>query len=270
MCSLSRWGETTSSGGLRSIWQEMSLWSSESLLMTWASVGAVMVLVIIGAVVFRDSIELILSPGVGVPTLGARTTVGCRAEAGELITILGVGLWRPLGDGRGISDRHWRSWVSRPWAEDGVLPPDGELESLAPLGGGCSRPPGWPGKADWYRLWLGPVGEPGTPGRKTESLDELLLAGETGGVRLMTPLGEGGGVCVITLCLPCSWWRSKPRSCSWGASGSSPKLVSREAMAPAKCLTLACSEAADPRDEEVSDADRSVLVSNLAGDRDRF
>ena len=41
-------------------------------------------------------------------------------------------------------------------------------------------------------------------------------------------------------------------------------------MAPAKCLTLACSEPADPRDEEVSDADRSVLVSNLAGDRDRF
>ena len=121
-------------------------------------------------------------------------------------------------------------------------------------------------------MWLGPAGEPDTPGRKTESLDELLLAraGETGGVRLMTPLGEGGGVCVITLCLPCSWWRSKPRSCSWGASGSSPKLVSREAMAPAKCLTLACSEAADPRDEEVSDADRSVLVSNLAGDRGRF
>ena len=120
-------------------------------------------------------------------------------------------------------------------------------------------------------MWLGPAGEPDTPGRKTESLDELLLAGETGGVRLMTPLGEGGGVCVITLCLPCSWWRSKPRSCSWGASGSSPKLVSREAMAPAKCLTLACSEPADPRDEdEVSDADGSVLVSNLVGDRNRF
>ena len=56
-------------------------------------------------------------------------------------------------------------------------------------------------------MWLGPAGgagEPDTPGRKTESLDELLLtrAGETGGVRLMTPLGEDGEVCVITLCLP--------------------------------------------------------------------
>ena len=52
----------------------------------------------------------------------------------------------------------------------------------------------------------------------------------------MTPLGEDGGVCVITLCLPSSWWRSRPRRCSGGASGSSPKLVSRVAMALAKCL----------------------------------
>ena len=64
-----------------------------------------MVLVIIGAVVFIDSIELVLSPGVGVPTLGSRTTVGREAEAGELITILGVALRGPAGDGRGISDR---------------------------------------------------------------------------------------------------------------------------------------------------------------------
>ena len=43
------------------------------------------------------------------------------------------------------------------------------------------------------------AGEPDTPGRKTESLDVLLLAraGETGGVRLMTLLGEGGG-CVLS------------------------------------------------------------------------
>ena len=41
-------------------------------------------------------------------------------------------------------------------------------------------------------------------------------------------------------------------------------------MAPARCLTLACSDPADPRDEEVSDTDRSVLVSNLLGDKDRF
>ena len=121
---------------------------------------------------------------------------------------------------------------------------------------------------------MGPArvaGKPDGPGRKGLPLDELLLAGagETGGVRLMTPLGEGGGVCVITLCLPCSWWRSRPRSCSWGASGSSPKLVSREAMAPARCLILAWSDPADPRDEE-SDADRSVLVSNLLGDEERF
>ena len=40
-------------------------------------------------------------------------------------------------------------------------------------------------------------------------------------------------------------------------------------MAPARCLTLACSDPADPRDE-VSDADGSVLVSNLLGDKDRF
>ena len=44
-------------------------------------------------------------PGVGVPTLGSRTTVGREAEAGELITILGVALRGPAGDGRGISDR---------------------------------------------------------------------------------------------------------------------------------------------------------------------
>ena len=76
----------------------------------------------------------------------------------------------------------------------------------------------------------------------------------------MTPLGEAGGVCVITLCLPSSWWRSRPRRCSWGASGSSPKLVSRVAMALAKCLAVECSGLADPRDEGVFEPDGSVLV----------
>ena len=72
---------------------------------------------------------------------------------------------------------------------------------LVPLREGLSKLLGWLGRAGWR---LGPVGEPDAPGRKTESLDELLLAGagETGGVRLMTPLGEDGGLCVITLCLP--------------------------------------------------------------------
>ena len=76
----------------------------------------------------------------------------------------------------------------------------------------------------------------------------------------MTPLGEAGGVCVITLCLPSSWWRSRPRRCSWGASGSSPKLISRVAMALAKCLAVECSGLADPRDEGVFEPDGSVLV----------
>ena len=41
------------------------------MLMTCASVrSVVMVLIILGAVVFSDSTELILSPGVGVPILG--------------------------------------------------------------------------------------------------------------------------------------------------------------------------------------------------------
>ena len=66
-----------------------------------------MVLGMIGAVVFRDSVKLILSPEVGVPMLGSRTTVGSRVAAGELITILGVGLRRPPGDGRGIRERRW-------------------------------------------------------------------------------------------------------------------------------------------------------------------
>ena len=99
------------------------------------------------------------------------------------------------------------------------------------------------------RSWpAGYAGRPGRSGKNTESLEELLLvgAGETGGVRLMTPLGEDGGVCVITLCLPSSWWRSKPRRCSWGASGSSPKLVSRVAMALARCLAVDCSGLAGP------------------------
>ena len=85
--------------------------------------------------------------------------------------------------------------------------------------------------------------------------------GEAGGVRLMTPLGEAGGVCVITLCLPSSWLRSRPRRCSWGASGSSPKLISRVAMALARCLAVECSGLADPRDEGVFKPDGSVLVS---------
>ena len=46
-----------------------------------------MVLVIMSAVVFSDSTELILSPGIGVPILGSRTSVGCAVDAGEQITI---------------------------------------------------------------------------------------------------------------------------------------------------------------------------------------
>ena len=41
-------------------------------------------------------------------------------------------------------------------------------------------------------------------------------------------------------------------------------------MAPARCLILSWSDPADPRDEGVSDTDRSVLVSNLLGDEDGF
>jgi hypothetical protein len=46
-----------------------------------------MVLVIMSAVVFSDSTELILSPGIGVPILGSRTSVGSAVDAGEQITI---------------------------------------------------------------------------------------------------------------------------------------------------------------------------------------
>jgi hypothetical protein len=46
-----------------------------------------MVLIIMGAVVFSDSTELILSPGIGVPILGSRTSVGSAVDGGELITI---------------------------------------------------------------------------------------------------------------------------------------------------------------------------------------
>ena len=46
-------------------------------------------------------------------------------------------------------------------------------------------------------------------------------------------------------------------------------LATGTTSAPARCLILAWSDPADPRDEE-SDADRSVLVSNLLGDEERF
>ena len=66
----------------------MSLWSSDSLLVTCMSgISEVLVLVIMSAVVFSDSTELILSPGIGVPILGSRTSVGSAVDAGEQITI---------------------------------------------------------------------------------------------------------------------------------------------------------------------------------------
>ena len=46
-----------------------------------------MVLLIMDAVVFSNSTELILSPGIGVPILGSRTFVGSAVDAGEQITI---------------------------------------------------------------------------------------------------------------------------------------------------------------------------------------
>ena len=86
---------------MRSIWQVMSLWSSDRRAITCPSV--VMVLVKKGTEVLSDSSELILSPRVGVPTLGSRTCVGgSDADAGELITILGATLPRLEGDGLGI------------------------------------------------------------------------------------------------------------------------------------------------------------------------
>jgi hypothetical protein len=80
--------------------------------MTCASVrSVVMVLIILGAVVFSDSTELILSPGVGVPILGSRTSVGSVEDAGELITIRGVSLLGFDGDGRGIRERRRCPWL---------------------------------------------------------------------------------------------------------------------------------------------------------------
>ena len=89
-----------SAGGLRSIWQVMSLWSSDRRAITCPSVA--MVLVKKGTEVLNDSSELILSPGVGVPTLGSRTYLGSDADTGEMITILGATLPR----------LHVTAWVS--------------------------------------------------------------------------------------------------------------------------------------------------------------
>ena len=90
-------------GGLRYIWQVMSLWSSDRRAITCPSVA--MVLVKKDTEVLSDSSELILSPGVGVPTLGSRTCVGSDADAGELITILGATLLGLEGDGLGVLER---------------------------------------------------------------------------------------------------------------------------------------------------------------------
>ena len=96
-----------SAGGLRSIWQVMSLWSSDRRAITCPSVA--MVLAKRGTEVLKDSIELILSPEDGVPALGSRT---CSDEvAGELTTILGVARTGLEGDGLGILERWGRPWA---------------------------------------------------------------------------------------------------------------------------------------------------------------
>jgi hypothetical protein len=70
---------------------------------------------------------------------------------------------------------------------------------LVPLEDGSERLSGWLGGPDRYggvlSLPVEDTGWPGGPGKNTESLEELLLAGagETGGVCLMTPLGEDDG-----------------------------------------------------------------------------
>ena len=68
-----------------------------------------------GTEVLNDSSELILSPGVGVPTLGSRTCVGSDADAGELITILGATLPSLDSDGLGILDSGGDPELPRGW-----------------------------------------------------------------------------------------------------------------------------------------------------------
>ena len=71
--------------------------------MACASVSlVVMVLMEKGTEVLSVSIELILSPGVGVLTLGSRTCVGRGVDTGELVPILGAMLTSLEGDGLGI------------------------------------------------------------------------------------------------------------------------------------------------------------------------